>query len=134
MFAGFEMLNSRLQGGLSSLGGSESEALSLEEVSSNAPRVARLMESRRPPAEELVYEHTGPAFYHAMTYGLVLDQLVRRVDPMHRSLAKFFIDEVAAPLRLDVHPSIPKHLFHRCVTRLLQEPHRSFNSLYCSVV
>ena len=73
-----------------------------------------MMESRQPPENELVYEHTSPGFYHAVTYGLVLDQLVRRVDPLHRSLDRFFLDEVATPLRLDVHPSIPKHIFHRC--------------------
>lgn len=35
--------------------------------------------------------------YHGITVGLYMDQLVRRVDPQHRSLAQFFQEEIAKP-------------------------------------
>ncbi len=35
--------------------------------------------------------------YHALTYGLYADQLVRRVDKEGRNLANFFEDEIAIP-------------------------------------
>ena len=35
--------------------------------------------------------------YHAMTFGSLCDQLVRRTDPQHRSLGRFFQDEIAKP-------------------------------------
>ena len=35
--------------------------------------------------------------YHAYNIGLYMDQLVRLVDPKHRTLAQFFDDEVAKP-------------------------------------
>ena len=36
--------------------------------------------------------------YHAQTLGWYESQLIRRVDPAHRSIGAFFADEVAAPL------------------------------------
>ena len=35
--------------------------------------------------------------YHPVTFGLYLDQLVRRADPKHRSLSQYFQDEIAVP-------------------------------------
>ena len=35
--------------------------------------------------------------YHAISFGLYLDQIVRRVDPQKRSLAKYFREEIAIP-------------------------------------
>ena len=35
--------------------------------------------------------------YHALSYGVVVDQLVRRIDPKHRSLDQFFREEIAEP-------------------------------------
>ena len=35
--------------------------------------------------------------YHTLTFGLYADQLVRRVDPKHRSLSQFFQEEIAQP-------------------------------------
>ena len=36
--------------------------------------------------------------YHGITQGLYIDQLVRRVDPQHRSVQQFLDEEVAKPL------------------------------------
>ncbi len=39
-------------------------------------------------------KHVG---YHAMTFGFLVDQLVRRTDPKKRSLGNFFREEIALP-------------------------------------
>lgn len=35
--------------------------------------------------------------YHILTYGWLIDQLIRRVDPKKRSLGQFFDQEIAKP-------------------------------------
>lgn len=37
------------------------------------------------------------AGYHVYTYGWLVDQLFRRVEPKQRSIGKFFHDEIATP-------------------------------------
>lgn len=46
--------------------------------------------------------------YHALTLGFYEGELLRRVDPEHRSLGQFFQDEIAAPLGLDVYIRLPE--------------------------
>lgn len=46
--------------------------------------------------------------YHALTLGFYEGELLRRIDPRHRSLGQFFHDEVAAPLGLDVYLGLPE--------------------------
>ena len=45
--------------------------------------------------------------YHTMTIGLYMQELIRRVDPAHRTLGRFFHDEIAEPLGLDFHIGLP---------------------------
>jgi CubicO group peptidase (beta-lactamase class C family) len=45
--------------------------------------------------------------YHALTLGFYEGELLRRVDPGHRSLGRFFQDEIASPLGLDVFIRLP---------------------------
>lgn len=45
--------------------------------------------------------------YHAITLGYYESELLRRVDPQHRSLGQFFEDEIATPLGLDFHIRLP---------------------------
>lgn len=45
--------------------------------------------------------------YHAITLGLYQGELVRRVDPEHRSLGRFFAEEFAKPLGLDFFIGLP---------------------------
>ena len=45
--------------------------------------------------------------YHALTIGWYEGELIRRVDPQHRSLGRFFADEVAAPLGLEFYIGLP---------------------------
>ena len=41
--------------------------------------------------------------YHALSLGFYEGELLRRVDPQHRSLGRFFQDEIASPLGLRTH-------------------------------
>jgi CubicO group peptidase (beta-lactamase class C family) len=48
--------------------------------------------------------------YHAITLGFYQNELLRRLDPQHRSLGRFFQDEVATPLGLDVFIRLPEDI------------------------
>jgi CubicO group peptidase (beta-lactamase class C family) len=45
--------------------------------------------------------------YHALSLGFYEGELLRRVDPLHRSLGRFFDDEIAKPLGEDVYLRLP---------------------------
>jgi CubicO group peptidase (beta-lactamase class C family) len=46
--------------------------------------------------------------YHALTLGFYQGELMRRVDPQHRSLGQLFQEEIASPLGLDVYIRLPE--------------------------
>jgi CubicO group peptidase (beta-lactamase class C family) len=46
--------------------------------------------------------------YHAISLGFYEAELLRRIDPQHRTLGQFFQDEIAAPLGLDVYIRLPE--------------------------
>src|SRR6185436_5467855 len=46
--------------------------------------------------------------YHALTLGFYEGELLRRVDPQHRSLGQFFQDEIAVPLGEEVYIRLPE--------------------------
>ncbi len=48
--------------------------------------------------------------YHAITLGFYESELLRRLDPQHRSLGQFFQDEIATPLGLDVYIRLPESI------------------------
>jgi CubicO group peptidase (beta-lactamase class C family) len=48
--------------------------------------------------------------YHAVTIGFYEGELLRRVDPQHRSLGQFFQDEIATPLGLDFYIRLPESI------------------------
>ena len=48
--------------------------------------------------------------YHAVTIGFYEGELLRRVDPQHRSLGQFFQDEIAARLKLDFYIRLPESI------------------------
>ena len=48
--------------------------------------------------------------YHGITLGFYEGELLRRIDPQHRSLGQFFQDEIAAPLGLDLFIRVPDHV------------------------
>jgi len=45
--------------------------------------------------------------YHAITLGFYESELLRRIDPNHRSLGQFFQDEIASPLGLEFYIRLP---------------------------
>ncbi|HEY5994849.1 MAG TPA: serine hydrolase domain-containing protein [Gallionellaceae bacterium] len=48
--------------------------------------------------------------YHGMTLGYYESELLRRVDPKHRSLGQYFQDEIATPLGLDFYIRLPEEI------------------------
>ena len=48
--------------------------------------------------------------YHAITLGFYESELLRRIDPQHRSLGQFFQDEIASPLGLDFYIRLPESI------------------------
>ncbi|MDH5282871.1 MAG: beta-lactamase family protein [Gemmatimonadota bacterium] len=48
--------------------------------------------------------------YHGLTLGFYEGELIRRVDPRHRSLGQFFQDEIATPLGLDFYIRLPESI------------------------
>ena len=71
------------------------EALTIEKLR-DLDYVARLL-ARQTPAWPPGTRHG----YHTMTLGLCMQELIRRVDPAHRTLGRFFHEEIAVPLHLD---------------------------------
>lgn len=57
--------------------------------------------------------------YHAITWGWLVDELVRRVDG--RTVSRFFADEFAVPLDLDVWIGLPEELHWRVATMIAAE-------------
>jgi CubicO group peptidase (beta-lactamase class C family) len=48
--------------------------------------------------------------YHAMTIGLYLQELIRHADPSHRTLGRFFHEEIARPLHIDFYIGLPSEI------------------------
>ncbi len=48
--------------------------------------------------------------YHAISLGFYQGELMRRIDPQHRSLGQFFQDEIATPLGLDFYIRLPESI------------------------
>lgn len=46
--------------------------------------------------------------YHALTYGWLAGELVRRVDPTHRSLGRFVREEIVEPLEAELWIGLPQ--------------------------
>lgn len=57
--------------------------------------------------------------YHALTLGFYESALLRRVDPKHRTIGRFFAEEVAAPLGLEFHIGLPDSVPRERVARIL---------------
>jgi len=45
--------------------------------------------------------------YHGLSLGFYEGELIRRVDPAHRSLGRFFAEEIAAPLGIEFYFGVP---------------------------
>lgn len=88
------------------------ERLSLAEILDDA-RIARALADTKPRWEP------GTAHgYHALTFGWLVGELVRRVDG--RDIGRFVNEEIAGPLGVELHIGLPDRLHHR-VALLIQE-------------
>ena len=56
--------------------------------------------------------------YHGVSLGWYEGELVRRVDPERRTLGRFFAEEIAAPLGLDVFFGVPAGFERRRLARI----------------
>jgi CubicO group peptidase (beta-lactamase class C family) len=56
--------------------------------------------------------------YHAFTLGWYEGELIRRVDPQHRTLGRFFQDEIAKPLGLEFYIGLPVEILQSRIAQL----------------
>src|SRR5688572_26431091 len=74
-------------------------------VIADLDRLAIVLARQKP-----VWEPGTRVAYHALTLGFYEGELIRRVDPQHRSLGQFFQDEIAAPLGENVYIRLPEDI------------------------
>jgi CubicO group peptidase (beta-lactamase class C family) len=74
-------------------------------VVADLDHLAVIMARQRP-----AWEPGSRQAYHALTLGFYEGELLRRIDPRHRSLGQFFDDEIAAPLGLDAYIRLPEDI------------------------
>jgi CubicO group peptidase (beta-lactamase class C family) len=56
--------------------------------------------------------------YHAVSLGFYEGELLRRLDPQHRSLGQFFQDEIASALREDIYIRLPESIPNSRLARI----------------
>jgi CubicO group peptidase (beta-lactamase class C family) len=85
-------------------------------------RMAALLADQEPERDP-----RAKATYHPLTYGWMCGELIRRVDG--RSVGRFFREEIAAPLDLEVWIGLPAELEGR-VSTLVHSPSWDSNPLF----
>jgi CubicO group peptidase (beta-lactamase class C family) len=75
------------------------------EVVADLDRLADVMARQRP-----AWEPGEREAYHAISLGFYEGELIRRIDPAHRSLGRVFDDEIAKPLGLDFYIGLPESI------------------------
>jgi CubicO group peptidase (beta-lactamase class C family) len=68
-------------------------------------RLAEILARQKP-----AWEPGTRQAYHAVTLGYYESELLRRIDPQHRSLGQFFQEEIASPLGLDFYIRLPESI------------------------
>jgi CubicO group peptidase (beta-lactamase class C family) len=68
-------------------------------------RLAAVLARQRP-----AWEPGTRVAYHAITLGFYEGELLRRIDPRHRTIGEFFQDEIATPLAEDVYIRLPESI------------------------
>lgn len=74
-------------------------------VIADLDRLAEVMARQRP-----AWEPGERQAYHAISLGFYEGELIRRVDPAHRSLGQVFDEEIATPLGLDFYIRVPESI------------------------
>jgi CubicO group peptidase (beta-lactamase class C family) len=62
--------------------------------------------------------------YHGVTLGWYESELIRRVDPKHRTVGRYFADEIATPLGLDFHIGLPDDIPEDRLARIMGDWYR----------
>jgi CubicO group peptidase (beta-lactamase class C family) len=75
------------------------------EVVADLDRLALVLARQKP-----AWEPGTRQAYHAISLGFYESELLRRIDPQHRSLGQFFQDEMANPLGLQFYIRLPEAL------------------------
>jgi CubicO group peptidase (beta-lactamase class C family) len=88
------------------------ERLTLEKLR-DLDYMARLL-ARQKPAWPPGTRHG----YHTMSIGLYMQELLRRVDPQHRTLGRCFHEDIAKPLGLDFYIGLPPDIPHERLATL----------------
>jgi CubicO group peptidase (beta-lactamase class C family) len=83
------------------------------EVVADLDRLAGIMARQRP-----AWEPGERQAYHAISLGFYEGELVRRIDPAHRSLGRVFDDEIARPLGVDFYIRVPESIPDARLARL----------------
>ncbi|MGH7694423.1 MAG: serine hydrolase domain-containing protein, partial [Gemmatimonadaceae bacterium] len=58
--------------------------------------------------------------YHTLTIGLCMQELIRRVDPAHRTLGRVFQEEIAEPLGIEFYIGLPPEVPNERIAVLQQ--------------
>ena len=74
-------------------------------VVADLDRLAAVLARQKPAWEPGAWQA-----YHAITLGYYESELLRRVDPLHRSLGRYFKEELADPLGLDFYIGLPEEI------------------------
>lgn len=72
------------------------------DVLADPNRLAAILARQKP-----AWEPGSRSGYHFSTLGMYESELIRRVDPKHRTLGRYFQEEVAAPLGLEFYIGLP---------------------------
>lgn len=72
---------------------------------SDLDRLAEVLARQKP-----AWEPGTRQAYHALTLGFYEGELLRRIDPRHRSLGQFFQDEIASPLGIEFYIRLPESI------------------------
>lgn len=75
------------------------------DVVANLDQLAAVMARHKP-----AWEPGTRQAYHGLTLGFYEGELMRRVDPRHRTLGQFFQDEIATPLGEDFYIRLPDEI------------------------
>jgi CubicO group peptidase (beta-lactamase class C family) len=62
--------------------------------------------------------------YHGITLGWYESELVRRTDPRHRTIGRYFADEIATPLGLEFYIGLPDHIPEERLARMMGDWYR----------
>lgn len=75
------------------------------ELVADLERLAEVLARQKP-----AWEPGTRQAYHAITLGFYQNELIRRIDPQHRSLGQFFQEELATPLGLEFYIRLPESI------------------------